>query len=726
MNDAFEDALRLHEAGNLAEAARLLADIVRSNPRHFGALYRLGAIQFQIGRFAEAEHLFAAAAKIDANVAEASFSRGCALQNLERHEDALLAFARALVIRPEYLEARNNRGASLLALGRHEEALAAFDKVLAARPNEAFVHGNRAAALSGLKRYREALVAAEESVRRSPDDPSAWCQRGVALAGLARADDAARAFDKAIALKPDYPDALHFRGLVSAMLGRHEEALAFYDRAIPIAPGNADLINHRANALLNLRRFEDAIAECERILQLDPGYKFVSGNRLHAKLQICDWQSLDAERAAISAAVMAGARVLQPLQDVLISHSEAEQLQCAKTWVASECPPTAPLWRGERYRHERIRVAYVSANLRDHAVAQAMAGVFEHHDRSRFEITAISLGHPEKSEMRDRLMRSFDRFVEASGRSDTEIATLLRELEIGIAVDLMGHTEDARPSIFAARPAPVQVNFLGFPASMGAPYFDYIIADAIVVPKDRWAHYSEHPVHLPDSYMPSDSSRKPTSDTPTRAEAGLPETGFIFASFNTVAKFNPEMFDIWMRLLHATDGSVLWMSSVGPAAQRNLRREAEARGVAGERIVAAPFVEDSAAHLARLSLADLFLDTLPYNAHAGGVDALKAGVPILTCTGSTFAGRVGTSLLSAAGLPELAVSSLAEYEALALAFARDGERLASVKTKLSANRATHPLFDTVRYTRHLEAAFARMWQRHQQGQAPAGFTVAAS
>jgi protein O-GlcNAc transferase len=721
MSDTFEHAARLQEAGQLAEAARLFSDIVRANPRHFEAVYRLGAIQFAAGRFAEAEHLFGAATRINANVPEAFYSRGCALQNLGRHEDALNAFARALAIRPDYVEARNNRGSSLLSLGRHEEALATFDKVLAARPSEGFVQANRSAALSSLARYREALAAADEATRRGPDDASNWFHRGVALTGLARTDDAARSFDNAIALRADHAAALHYRGLVSAMQGRHEEALSFYDRALAFTPDDPDLLNRRANALLNLKRFEDAIAECEEVLRLKPGYPFVRGNLLHAKLQLCDWRDFDAGKASVIAELQSGLPVLQPLQNVQISASPADQLRCARIWVEKACPPKPPLWRGERYRHDRIRVAYVSADFRDHAVAQAMAGVFEQHDRARFDITAISLGRPKQSDMRTRLANAL-RFVEAGGLGDDEIAAAIREIEIDIAVDLMGFTEDARPGIFAARPAPVQVNYLGFPATMGATYIDYIIADTIIVPEDQKTYYAETPVYLPDSYMPSDSKRRPATPAPARMEAGLPDRGFVFASFNTAAKFTPEMFDIWMRLLTAVPESVLWISTPHPAL-RNLRREAEARGVRGERIVAAPFVEDSAAHLARLSLADLFLDTLPYNAHAGGVDALKAGVPIVTCTGSTFAGRVGTSLVSAAGLLELAAPSLTAYETLALALARDPARLAAIRAQLAANLETHSLFDTARYTRALESAFVTIWERYQQARPAPNYAV---
>lgn len=723
MTESFETAVRMHETGDLNGAARIFSEIVRTNPRHCEAVYRLGAIHFQSGNFNEAEQLFAAATRIDGSIPVAFYSRGCALQNLGRHEEALTAYARALALKPDYAEARNNRGSSLLSLGRHEEALLCFDKVLAVRPSEGIVHGNRASALSGLKRYAEALAAAEEAVRRAPGEANNWFQRGNALLSLHRTEDAIRAYDKAIALKPDHADALFQRGLAAATAGRHEEALEFYGRALAFSPDNAHLLNRRANALLNLRRIEEAITECEEVLRVDPAYKFVRGNLLHAKLQICDWRDYEAERYSALESLNTGAPALQPLQTILVSHSPAEQLRSAQIWAASEISPQAPLWRGERYAHERIRIAYVSADFRDHAVAQAMAGVFEHHDKTRFDISAVSLNARTASPMRERLERSLGRITDASGRGDLEIATQLRGMEIDILVDLMGYTDGARPQIFAARPAPVQVNFLGYPGTMGVPSMDYLIADAITAPLEHAPHYSERIVHLPDSYMPSDFWRVPALQTPSRAEAGLPERGFVFASFNTAAKFNPPIFDIWMRLLTAVEGSVLWIQAPNDAALRNLKREAELRGVSPERIVLAPFVNDSEAHLARLSFADLFLDTLPYNAHAGAVDALKAGVPIVTSMGSAFAGRVAASILSAAGLPELAVSSLREYEALALSLARDGERLAALRRKLAANIADKPLFDTARFTRSLEAAFTIMHGRQARAEPPASFAV---
>jgi predicted O-linked N-acetylglucosamine transferase (SPINDLY family) len=324
------------------------------------------------------------------------------------------------------------------------------------------------------------------------------------------------------------------------------------------------------------------------------------------------------------------------------------------------------------------------------------------------------------------MQNAFERFIDVRNRSDEEIAKLLRDMEIDIAVDMMGFTENALTAIFARRPAGLQVNYLGYPGTMGAPYMDYILADMIVIPESHQADYDEKIAYLRDTYMPNDGTRQIAQATPTRQEAGLPDTGFVFASFNNLYKIAPEMFALWMRVLASIEDSVLWLSQANPAAIRNLKREAEAQGISGERILFAPFVRAPDEHLARLRLADLFLDTLPYNAHATTCDALWAGVPVVTLTGSSFAGRVGTSLLSALGLPELIADTPAAYESTALNLARDPHRLARIRKKLARNRETHPLFDTARYTSNLEAAYSVMWRRHQNGDPPASFAVDAT
>jgi predicted O-linked N-acetylglucosamine transferase (SPINDLY family) len=349
--------------------------------------------------------------------------------------------------------------------------------------------------------------------------------------------------------------------------------------------------------------------------------------------------------------------------------------------------------------------------------------LFEHHDKSRFETIAVSLSPDQKDRMSERLKASFDRFIDASTKSDQEVAALLRDLEVDIAVDLNGFTGGARSDIFASRAAPVQVNYLGYAGTLGKNYWDYIVADRFVISEDRQADYAEKVVYLPDSFMVNDDNRKIAEHAPSRQAAGLPEDGFVFCCFNNSYKFTPDVFDVWMRLLHAVEGSVLWLPETNASATKNLQAEADKRGVAPERLIFAPRVPSNEEHLARLRLADLFLDTLYYNAHTTACDALWAGLPILTCPGQTFASRVAGSLLSAVGLPELITPSLADYEALALKLARDPVQLAAVKDKLARHRTTYPLFNTERFTRHLEAAYTAMWERSQRGQPPQSFVV---
>jgi predicted O-linked N-acetylglucosamine transferase (SPINDLY family) len=436
-------------------------------------------------------------------------------------------------------------------------------------------------------------------------------------------------------------------------------------------------------------------------------------------MSICDWRRFSEDIAAIAQGLHEGKRIVNPFINVQLSQSMADQLQCARIWTAHEAPvsPT-PLWRGERYSHGKIRIAYVSADFHAHATSALMAGVFEQHDRSRFETVAISFGPDDRSAMRARVMGAFDRFIDVQTKSDGEIAQTLRQMEIDIAVDLKGYTKQNRSRIFAHRAAPIQVNYLGYPGTMGAPYIDYIIADRIVVPDEHRAYFDERVVYLPDTYQCNDSKRPLMSAALSRKAAGLPDHAFVYCCFNNNYKIVPAIFSVWMRLLRGVEGSVLWLLEDTPEALANLRREAEAAGVSGTRIVAAQRTSGEE-HLARHCLADLFLDTQPYGAHTTASDALWMGLPVLTVLGPTFASRVAASLLHAAGAPELIAPSLHDYEQAALRFAREPQALAALKAKLVHNRGESTLFDTTRFTRNLESAYAAMWQRHQQGAAPA-------
>jgi predicted O-linked N-acetylglucosamine transferase (SPINDLY family) len=501
--------------------------------------------------------------------------------------------------------------------------------------------------------------------------------------------------------------------------------LASYERAIALDPRHAEAHYNRGTLLLVLKRIEEGLECLGRAFALDPHQDNLQGICLHARMHLCDWTNFDRYCAELNAGIDGGARVIIPFQLMACPSTPAAQLKCARIFVDKKHPPyPEPIWRGEPYRHERIRVAYVSGDLRDHPVAQLTAGMFARHDRSRFETFAISTGNDKPSEMRERLKASFDRFIDVHAMGDREIARLLRDLEIDIAVDLNGLTDASRPNVFAQRPVPVHVSYLGFAGTLGQDYCDYMIADRFVIPEAAQVHYAEKVVYLPDTFMVNDDTRKIFAPRPSRTEAGLPQDGFVFCCFNNSFKITPDLFDVWMRLLAGVPGSVLWLSSsFNTSAPQNLRREAEKRGVAGDRLLFAPMVARNEDHLARVSHADLFLDTLHYNAHTTAADALWAGVPVLTCAGETFASRVAGSLLGAVGLPQLVTSTLAGYEKLGLALARDPTRLATLRDTLARNRTTFPLFDTGRFTCHIEAAYTAMWQRAERGEPPQSFAV---
>ena len=535
--------------------------------------------------------------------------------------------------------------------------------------------------------------------------------------------DAERRIREALVLEPQSHELWTNMGVVQAAAKRFDAALGSLDRALYWKPDFANARATRANIYLTLGRYSDAIEDYRETLRSAPGHPYAIGNLIFCKLQCVDWSDLDALVARARSRMEAGERSITPALATALLGSAPELLRALRIVANDRCPSLPPIWRGEHYGHDRIRIAYVSSDFYAHATAVLMAGVFESHDRGRFETIAISLGRGDGSAMRARLERSVDRFLEVGERSDVEIANLMRQAEIDIAVDLKGYTSHARPRIFSFRPAPVQVNFLGFPATMAADFMDYIVGDRFTIPESDVPFFSEKVIRLPDSYQPNDRTRSSTGKVMSRAVAGLPETGFVFCCFNNSFKIQPQIFDVWMRLLRETSGSVLWLLADNPVAVTNLKREAVTRGIDSSRLVFAPRAGQDD-HLARHRLADLFLDTLPYNAHTTASDALWSGLPLLTCMGGTFAGRVAASVLSSAGLPELVTSTMPDYEALALALARDHGRLAAIKVKLVQNRNTCSLFDAARFTRHLEDAYTLMRERSERGEKPAAFDVA--
>jgi predicted O-linked N-acetylglucosamine transferase (SPINDLY family) len=643
----------------------------------------------ELGNLSEAARLYAQALRADATNFNALLALGILNHDSGNYEAARRLLAEAVKLNPESVEARFAYGCALQALRRNREALSTFDHVLERDSQHGEALLRRGNIFLALRAYREAVEIYDRYLSDHRQSAEAWHNRGVALSELKRFGEAVDSFDQAIALRPDSADSWHNCGMV------HSE----------------------------LQDFEAAIRDQEHALAIAPDLAHARGHLVLAKLACCDWRGLDDHRAQIAASLRQGRPAIVPFGNIMISDSPTEQMQCAQIWMAGHAASVSPLWRGERYEHGRIRVAYVSGDFRVHPVAILMAGVFEHHDRQRFETIGISFGPDDRSDLRARLAGTFEHFIDMRGQSDFQIALRLCDMEADIVVDLMGPTADCRSGVFAARPAPIQVNYLGYPGTMACRFMDYILADSVVIPEDEKRHYSEKIVYLPDTYLANDDKRRIATYRPSRAACGLPENGFVFCSFNNTHKFTPEVFAVWMRILGAVEGSVLWLPDGNDASRRNLAREAEGLGVAPGRIVFAPFLESVDDHLARLGLADLFLDTLPCNAHTTASDALWAGLPVLTCKGSTFAGRVAASLLCAVGLPELVTESPAAYEARAVFLARDSAALSALRAKLARHRNSAPLFDTAGFTRHLEAAYTQMRARWLRGEVPQSFAV---
>ena len=740
----------LAQSRRLQEAAEFLRRAAAAMPDSPEAHINHGNVLRSLGRHPDALACYERALALKPDSAEAHYNRGLALSDLHEYTLAIECYERAVAVKPDYANAWNNLGGALQKLDRWEEALASIDRALAARPKFAAAHINRGMALRMLGRFETALTSFDRALELAPNHAEAHVHRGDVLQTLKRIDEAVASYDRAISLQPKYAEAHAHRGAALTTCGaysgalascdralildprclnahvnrgialnelkRFREALESFDQAIRLGRRDAHVYHCRGAVLQELHAFEEAIASFAQAIALDPRTRFLRGNARHARMQICDWEGFESDMVDIAAALERGEPCTTPF--VLLSLLDSPRLQrrAAEVWVREKFSrariPSAP----RHPRHSRIRVGYFSADLRNHPVAMLAAGLFETHDRTRFELTAFSLGPDVRDELRTRVEAAFDRFLQVDERSDREVAALARRLEIGIAVDLGGCTRDARPGIVALRAAPIQLGYLGYLGTLGSPLIDYLLADPVLVPSEMREHYSEKIAYLP-TYQVNDSKRPVAERTLARTELGLPPTAFVFCCFNSTYKITPETFDSWMRILQATPGSVLFLLGSSPAAERNLHREAERRGIAPGRMMFGPSLP-FADYLARYRSADLFLDTLPYNAGTTASDALWAGLPVLTLPGASFSSRMAASVLTAAGLPELIAESRADYESRAVALARNGERLAALKRKLATTRSHCALFDTASFTRNLESLYQQMYERHLAGLPP--------
>ena len=673
-------ALEHQNAGRYQTAEALFREELVDQPRSFAALYSLAAIANAQGRNHEALAFIDRALAVLPNYIAAHEAKSSILRALGRLEESAQWFIQA-----RKLEALGHEGANQLAPqvvkltidhpkqtlglryqeeGRSIEAQAVFEELLKERPKDFVALYSLAVIYAQQGNVAQALETIDRALLTNPVYPAAHFARGTLLQQLGLFEEALASFNQANQLDPSYLDAWNNKASLFQSLSREEEAFQCLDQALRYNPQDEKLLHNAGTILTVLKRDTEAIKYFDKLLSINPSYEYAAGYRLFAKLHTCNWENFEEERQEMIESVRQGMRVINPLAFFSISEDPADQLKCSQIFAASRYPASKdPLWHGERYRHRKVRIGYLSPDFREHPVGHLMVGVIEQHDRARFETFGFSLGVNDGSSLRRRFRLGFDHFLDCKERTSTEIAQLIRATEIDILVDLAGYTASARPEVLAQRPAPIQINYLGFPGTMGAPWVDYIVADQVVIPEGFEQFYQEKILRLPCCYLPIDDQISPSPETPSRESMGLPSKGTVYCSFNHDYKINPPVWDVWMDLLRQDRGSTLWLMKLNEAAEANLRKEAQIRDINPKRLVFAtrvPRIED---HLARYRLIDVFLDTMPYNAHSTVTDVIRSGGQVVTLQGKTFASRVAASYIkhTEASLSTI-TESLAEYK----------------------------------------------------------------
>ena len=679
-----QQAIQYFQNEQLGEAELLLKRVLLIDSKCLPALHILGLVKASQGNHAEAVNFLKKAARIDANDASLQYNLANALSEAGLDADSLPHYKKAIHLAPGNQDAYLNYGKSLSQLNRHQEALAIYERATPINPLNTGVLLNKSIA----------------------------CQN------LGRLDDALRLTEEALAIHPESLDALLNKGVLLKQMNRFDEALSTYDKALDLNPQFADAWFNRANALNDLKRLEEASQSYQRALEINPNIPYLLGKAMHLQMRCGEWGAVDAKKALLWESIAQSQKVIMPFDLLSLTDSPDLLFSATKIWSQDQYSGIPSYVASKPTKKEKIRIGYFSADFGIHPVSFLSAELFELHDRTQFETYAFSFGNQSDNYMIDRMRNAFDHFIDVSNKSDQEIAQLARELGIEIAVDLGGHTTHARTSLFAYRTAPIQVNYLGYAGTMGTAFHDYIIADKTVLPESHQVFFTEKVAYLPNSFMVDDSKRIASPGVLSRTEFGLPNNAFVFCCFNNDFKLNEQVLHSWSNILLNVPNSVLWLSENNPIFKANLNLRLQERGIESTRVIFAKRVEAMPDHLARLGLADLFLDTFPYNAHATAVDSLKAGTPVLTLLGNSFAARVAASLLKAIDLPELITDSQVNYEALAIDLATRPEKINALKKRLWANRQTQTLFNTVLYTQHIEAAFKQMYARHQAKLAP--------
>ena len=712
----------LKQTGRVGDSLTAAQKSVQLAPQDAEAHNNLGNTLKELGRLDEALASYNRAIALKPDFVEAHFSCGITLNELDRLDEALASYNQAIALKPDYAEAHLSLGITLNKLGKLSEALASYNQAITLRPDYAEAYNNMGNALKDNGKLEEAIEAYNKALSCKPDNAEAYYNMGNTLKDQGKPEEAIASYNKALLLKPDYADAFNNMGGALKDHDKLQEAIAAYQKALSLNPDYAEAHHNMGNALTDQGKLDEAIEAYNKALVIKSDYEGARVSKLFQEAHICKWDGIakDIERLPRLGTIK---EYVAPFAMLALEDAPKRHRIRSEKYAAAKYPQKSmSTWAKPLQKPERLRIGYFSADFHDFPGMYLMAGLLEKHDRTKFEISAFSYGPDIDDQMRKRIVKAVDHFIDIRTADVNTVVDLARQQNIDIAVHRNGYTKNNRTELFASGLAPIQINYLGYPGTLGTDYIDYIVADPFVVPDDMRQHYSEQIMYLPNTYQPNDDKRTISDKVITRNDMGLPDRAFVFCCFNNNYKISLSEFDIWMRLLSKVEGSVLWLLKSNKWAEQNLKQQAEAMGVSAERIIFAERLPQ-AEHLARHRLADLFLDTFNYNAHTTASDALWAGLPVVTKAGQGFAARVAGSLLNAVGLPELVTTTEQDYEELVLRLATNPTKLAAVKETLAANRLTQPLFNTELYTKHLENGYQQAYQCYFDKKLPQTITV---
>jgi len=722
--ELFSIGLELHQIGKLDEAEKYYKAALMKHALFIDALHFLGVIAAQKNQFEAAIALIDQAIAISPNHEGALTNRGLALHRLGQYDAALKDFEHAISVNEHNAQNYYNRGNTLQELKQYEAALQSYDKAIAIDPLNNNVHYNRGNTLQELKQYEAALQSYDKAIAIDPLNAEAFNGRGVTNENLKNYGLAIEGYEKAISIDASYASAYFNLANTLHKLERHSLSLTYYEKSHKLKPKHIDTLINLANTLRMLLQYDKALENYQKALALNPTSPFLAGMALHLKMMMCDWSNFDSDLDCLSTLISDNQAASEPFPILGLLNSPQLQLQLTRNYQAIKFNDVETLPPLGSYKHkDKIRLGYFSADFREHPVSNLLVELFEKHDSTRFETFAFSFGVNTNDPMRNRLIKAFDHFIDVENNSDLEIAKLSRFHEIDIAIDLGGYTAGSRPKIFATRAAPVQVSYIGYLGTMSTNFMDYIIADKTLIPPELKKFYSEKIAYLP-SYQANTSHRDISEKPVTRTEHGIPEDAFVFCCFNNNYKITPPIFKSWMKILSAVKGSVLYLYSENSWVQKNLENAAISHGIEKERLIFGrrlPLPD----YLARYKVADLFLDTFPYNAGTTASDSLWVGTPILTLIGETFSSRMAASLLIAIDMPELIAKSANEYEDLAIKIAQNKILQVDLKNKLQINKLKTRLFDTPAFVQSIEGLYLKMHQRSRENLLPEDIEVGA-